>query len=275
MEHITKEQIAAFRSKVLGYYAAHMRVMPWRYPDKNGYYDPYKVLISEIMLQQTQVARVEPKYKDFLQLFPSIQSLAGADLELVLRVWNGLGYNRRAKYLWQTAQIIVTTYNGSIPRTVEQLITLPGIGRNTAGALIAYSFDMPVAFIETNIRTVYLRELMHDQTGVTDAAILELVTATLPKNNIREWYYALMDYGAFLKSSGVKAHTRAANYTKQSSFNGSLRQLRGAVLRQLSDSQESYVILEKLLPDRRLLKVLHVLTQEKMIHKKGDIYILG
>lgn len=233
--------------------------MPWR-----DHPTPYYVLVSEIMLQQTQVPRVMPKFSEFVAKFPDFGALAKADLGDVLRAWNGLGYNRRAKFLWEAAKIINAH---GFPTNLNDLTKLPGVGINTAGAIMAYVYDQPVVFIETNIRTVFIHHFFKDQLVVDDAAIRELVQATLPKNNTRQWYWALMDYGTFLKvSTGAHLH-KVKSYKRQSTFTGSNRQVRGAVLRQLTIGPLSTAQLQGTINDPRLHAVLQDLQSEGLIKK--------
>jgi A/G-specific adenine glycosylase len=200
----TVPTIPQFRDMVFDYYYAHGRsALPWRQPLVDGNFDPYKILVSELMLQQTQVNRVIPKYIAFLQKFPTLDMLSMSSQGDVLRAWSGLGYNRRAKFLQQAASIIQQKYNGVFPQTIAELATLPGVGVNTAGAIMAYAFDQPVTFIETNIRTVFIHSFFVNQEAISDRAIAEVVQASLPTENFREWYWALMDYGAYLKAQGL------------------------------------------------------------------------
>lgn len=232
-------------------YAAHGRPdLPWRNLPPN----PYHILVSEIMLQQTQVGRVLPKFHEFLMKFPTLEALADASLADVLRAWNGLGYNRRAKYLRQTAQMC----NGQLPTTYEQLVMLPGVGPNTAGAILAYAYNQPAIFIETNVRTVYLHWFFPGQADVTDSAIRSLLEQTLDVKRPRDFYWALMDWGTVLKQS-ENASRRSKHYTKQSKFEGSRRQLRGLVLRQLAAGSQPYS------EDERLPGVLEDLAREGLI----------
>ena len=219
-----------FRAIVLGHYEHAARDLPWRRTS-----DPYEILISEVMLQQTQVPRVMPKYQSFLQTFPDVQSLAAAPLADVLAAWSGLGYNRRAKSLKATAEMIVSEHGGQVPDTLEGLVTLPGIGHATASQILAFAFGVAVPFIETNIRSVYLHEFFGDADDVPDAAILPLVEATLDRDDPRTWYYALMDYGTHLKATVANPSRRSAHHTRQSRFEGSNRQVRGALLRELTE----------------------------------------
>lgn len=222
-------EIGEFRETVLAYYREHGRVLPWRQTD-----DPYEILISEVMLQQTQVPRVIPKYEAFVERFPSVRVLAAAPLADVLAAWSGLGYNRRAKSLKAAAERIVAEHDGRVPDTLEALVGLPGIGHATAAQVLAFAYGVAVPFIETNIRAVYLHHFFGDAEGVPDSAILPIVEATLDYDDPRAWYYALMDYGTHLKATMPNPSRRSAHHTRQSAFAGSMRQLRGALLREIT-----------------------------------------
>jgi len=264
-----------FCETVWAYYRANGRHdLPWRLPEPDGSFDPYKILVSEIMLQQTQVPRVLPKYQAFIREFPTVQALAAAPLGVVLVAWQGLGYNRRAKYLWQAAQIVVGDYKGIFPRTVQELVRLPGIGINTAGAVLAYAYNEQVVFIETNIRTVYIHHFLYDQVGVTDKDIQALVIATLPPADTRGWYWALMDYGTYLKQTVGNTSRASKTYARQSKFAGSLRQLRGKVLRVLANGPQLETDLLRLLDDERSQAVLKALTDEGMVRAHDGLYEL-
>lgn len=233
-----------FVEEVWKYYERHGRhSLPWR-KTKNA----YRILVSEIMLQQTQVDRVLPKYTAFIKRFPSLQVLAKASLGDVLREWQGLGYNRRAKMLHQCAQSVVQEYKGRLPSTQNELMKLPGIGHYTAGAVMAFAFQESVPIIETNIRTVFIHHFFHDDTDVCDTDIQKYVARTLDIENPREWYYALMDYGAFLKKTIGNQNSRSRHYTKQSTFKNSDRQIRGAILRLLATQNYSRIEMHKALP---------------------------
>jgi A/G-specific adenine glycosylase len=263
-----------FRTKVWDYYHGHGRHdLPWRQAGKGGF-DAYHVVVSELMLQQTQVSRVIAKYHLFLERFPTVHSLAEAPLGDVLRAWSGLGYNRRAKFLWQTALSVTQNYHGIFPGQRNELIKLPGIGSNTAGAILAYAYNRPAVFIETNIRTVYIHHFFHDRANVTDKAILELVAETLDSEYPREWYWALMDYGAYLKQSLGNPNHRSTTYTKQSTFQGSRRQIRGRVLRLLGTGPRTAAELQQQIPDKRLPAVLDTLSDERLIRRRGKAYRL-
>ncbi len=204
--------------------------MPWRQDTR-----PYYILVSELMLQQTQVARVVPKFERFIAQFPDETTLADASLAEVLVQWQGLGYNRRAKFLWQAAQMVVREYSGQFPRDIQGLLSLPGVGKNTAGAIMAYAHNQPSIFIETNIRTVYIHHFFQDATTVTDTEIAKKLQATLDCENPRTFYWALMDYGAYLKSQGIKTNSRSQQYKKQSKLEGSIRQVRGQIVKALAE----------------------------------------
>ncbi len=226
---VGNHDIEAFRELIFGYYEGNARDLPWR---RTSY--PYAILVSEVMLQQTQVSRVIPKYEAFMRLFPDVEALAAASLAEVLSAWSGLGYNRRAKSLKNAAETIVAEHCGRVPDTLEALTALPGIGHATAAQILAFAFGVPVPFIETNIRSVYIHEFFGDAEGIPDSAILPLVEATLDRDDPRTWYYAIMDYGTHLKATLPNPSRRSAHHAKQSKFEGSLRQVRGALLRELT-----------------------------------------
>jgi A/G-specific adenine glycosylase len=218
--------IEEFRREVWAFYAAHSRDLPWRRT-----FEPYAIMISEVMLQQTQVARVVPKYGDFLEAFPTVQALAAAKLADVLSAWQGLGYNRRALALHRAAAVIVTVHDGAIPRTVEELRRLPGIGHATAAAICVYAYETPVPFIETNTRAAFIHYFFQECPRVSDAELLPLVAAALDRSRPRDWYYALMDYGAWIKKMETNPSRRSTHHVVQSPFEGSRRQARAAALR--------------------------------------------
>lgn len=222
----TPAQLEAFTATVWREGEAHHRDLPWRYID-----DPYEVLVSEIMLQQTQVVRVEKYWPRFLEHFPTLDALAAAEVPLVLEMWQGLGYNRRALALKRTAEYCSEHYAGKLPETYEDLLALPGIGPATAGGVMAFAFQKPSLYLETNVRTVFLHELFPDQEGVSDKALEPLVRATCSEADPRGWYYALLDYGAYLKSIMPNPSRRSKHYAKQSAFEGSKRQKRAELVR--------------------------------------------
>ena len=215
--------------------------LPWRRTT-----EPYKILVSEIMLQQTQVDRVVPFYNAFIKKFPTAQKLAAAKLPAVLKAWQGLGYNRRAKFLHEAAKIIVR--EGFVGQK------LPGVGPYTAGAISAFAFNKPEVFVETNIRTVFFYHFGFLQKARTsDKELLPLVAEALRRSKMQphDFYAALMDYGSYLKKRGVKLNSRSKHYNKQSKFEGSARQLRGAILRELLKKPATLAQLTKNLSRKR------------------------
>jgi A/G-specific adenine glycosylase len=220
--------ITHFRNIIYEYYDTHKRDFPWRKTS-----DPYHILVSEIMLQQTQTDRVVEKFSSFIQRFPALQDLADAPLSVVLAEWQGLGYNRRGKFLHKMAQQIVSRHNGTIPRSPEILETLPGIGKATASSICAFAFNMPVVFVETNIRTVFIYFFFPGKDDVTDKEILPYIEKTLDTQKPYHWYSALMDYGVMLKKHKVNPGRRSSHYRKQAPFKGSIRQARGKIIREI------------------------------------------
>jgi A/G-specific adenine glycosylase len=256
--------IVEFRNLLAEQGRQHWRDMPWR-TDTQAYY----VLVSEMMLQQTQVARVIPKFKQFVAVFADIQSLAAAELSDVLAQWQGLGYNRRAKYLHDAARMIMSEFDGQFPRQTIQLVRLPGVGNNTAGAIAVYSFNQPSLFVETNVRTVYLHHFFADQSGISDVAIREKLALTLDYDNPRQFYQALMDYGSWLKANGVNNLQQSRHYKKQSPLAGSLRQMRGEIVRRLTSHTVNWR--EDIEHDERFEQALDGLIQDGLIETaNGD-----
>lgn len=220
---------ANFKKEVWRYFRLHKRDFPWRRTN-----NPYRVLVSEFMLQQTQVERVAPKYLVFVKQFPDFAALARASVADVLRAWQGLGYNRRALALKKCAEAVVKEYRGTLPPDFEKLDALPGIGQSTAGAVCAFAFNMPVVFIETNIRRTYINFFFKNRKKVSDDEILPFMQKTVDQSHAREWYWALMDYGSMLGDKEKEnPNTRSAHYKKQPRFEGSRRQLRGKITKLL------------------------------------------
>lgn len=268
-------QIQAFQDTVWRYYDVHGRhELPWRRSQSDGSFDPYKIVVSELMLQQTQVSRVIPKFEAFFEQFPTFAALAAAPLSDVLIAWSGLGYNRRAKFLWQLARTVVDESAGKLPSDRSDLIRLPGIGPNTAGAIRAYAFNQPEVFIETNIRTVFFHHFFTDQTNIPDKQLFPLIEQAVPADNAREWYWALMDYGTFLKQTVGNVSRASASYIKQSTFQGSRRQIRGQILKLLAAGSMTIVELRDLIRDERLESVLQDLRSEQFIERSDDRYRL-
>ncbi len=258
-----------FKTLIWDYYKRYKRIFPWRETTK-----PYHIFISEVMLQQTQVGRILKKYEPFLKTFPSFQSLAQASLRMVLKEWSGIGYNRRALYLKTSAEMVVQDYNGILPSDPLELQKLPGIGSATACAIITYSFNIPTVFIETNIRRVFIHHFFQDREGISDRDIYPLVEQTVDKQNPREWYWALMDYGTHLAETVPNPNKKSKHYSIQSKFEGSNRQLRGKILRLLGENKaiSKERLYEILKYDKRITEVLQSLFTEGFLIEKNDTF---
>jgi A/G-specific adenine glycosylase len=270
---MTKKDIVFIECVRVFYSRAGRHLLPWRKT-----HNPYRILVSEIMLQQTQVERVIPKFKSFLKRFPTVQALAAASLGEVLTEWQGLGYNRRAKMLQRAAQVIVEEYNGRWPKTYTELLRLPGVGPYTAGAISAFAFNTPIPLIETNIRTVYLHHYYPGKGGVTDAELFPIITRTLDQENPREWYAALMDYGSYLKMTVGNVSRFSRHHSVQKTFKGSDREIRGAVIKTLTGTAsmtESALlnVLSEFEPARVRAQVAK-LSQEEMVRQVRGRYAL-
>lgn len=220
------------------------RDLPWRNLD-----DPYQVWLSEVMLQQTQVSRVITRWQEWLERFPQVEALAFASSADVLEAWQGMGYNRRALALKAAAEIIETSYRGVFPRSNKELQALPGIGPATAAGIRCFAFGLPDTYLETNVRTVLLHELFPDETAVPDSLLEPLVSLTCPPASSagdkgdacrgpRVWYYALLDYGAQLKRELPNPSRRSKHHSVQSKFEGSYRQKRSFILKQVLANPE-------------------------------------
>ena len=246
--------------------------LPWRQTQ-----DPYLILVSELMLQQTQVVRVIPKYEAFVKRWPTAAQLASASLGDVLRMWQGLGYNRRAKFLHECAKEITENHAGQFPLSEAKLRKLPGIGPYTASAICAFAYNQPVELIETNIRQVMIHNFFKRAEEVTDAQILEKVRRTLPENQSRQWYAALMDYGTHLKALHGNNTRIVKGYTKQSKFKGSNREVRAAIIRTLTDGpltkKELWQALEQYDQDK-IEPQLQTLLRDGLVALKGGKYTL-
>lgn len=199
--------------------------LPWRRTC-----DPYRIFISELMLQQTQVDRVIPKYTEFLKAFPTIQKLSRASQSNVLKTWHGLGYNRRALYACRAAQKIIGEFRGKFPHDIHDIELLPGVGKYTVRAIRVFAWNTPEVLIETNIRRVFIHFFFSNKSTVADRDILAYIQKTLPRKNPRAWYWALMDYGALALKDVKNPNRKSAHYTRQSRFLGSRRHARAKII---------------------------------------------
>lgn len=253
----------SFRKKVWAYYRMHGRHdLPWRKT-----HDPYKILVSEVMLQQTQVERVKPYYEAFIRRFPTARKLSAAPLSAVLSLWQGLGYNRRAKLLREAAQAVG---HGVFPKRLKELEKLPGVGPYTARAVMAFAYGKDAVLVETNVRTAVMHHFFPKRRKVSDEEIEKVLLAASPKGRGRQWNYALMDYGAHLKRSGVRLNAKSKHYVKQTRFSGSMREARGALLKELTRGSRAEVRLLGLLGDDRrtqLKEALAALTRERLVRR--------
>lgn len=269
---ITKEELREFQNTVWDYYRVNKRDLPWR-KTKN----PYHIFISEVMLQQTQVGSVIPKYIDFIKKFPTFEKLAKSPFSEILSIWKGLGYNRRALYLLNSSITICSTYEGRVPKSVEALDLLPGIGSATANSIYVFVFNEPKVFIETNIRRVFIHHFFKGKKDVDDKLIYPLVLLSLSSDRPRDWYYALMDYGTYLGKAFPNPNRQSKHYTTQSKFRGSSRQVRGEILSiLLKEKNLSLKTLENLITGNRdfFKKALEELVKEKLVKvEKGVVKI--
>ncbi len=269
----SKPCILAFQQMVLSFYEQHGREMAWRNTT-----DPYQILVSEIMLQQTQVERVTGKFPDFIRAFPDFATLATASLGEVLTLWQGMGYNRRAIALQKCAIRVMYEYNGILPDDVDILETFPGVGRATASSIAAFAFNKPVVFIETNIRRVFIHFFFTDTETVNDTEILSLAEKTLYRKNPRIWYWALMDLGSALKKTVPNPNRRSKIYKKQAPFEGSDRKIRGVLLKILLEYQfiEEEEIISRVAEDpQRVRWILSALEADGFIERKDNGFVLA
>ena len=262
---LTKLQIENFRKVVYAGAASPRPHMPWRTS-----ITPYKILISEVMLQQTQVVRVVDYFNNWITLFPNFLSLSKATPAHVLKAWQGLGYNNRGLRLHELAKIVVQKYKGKLPHDLESLIQLPGIGPYTAGAIIAFAYNKPISMIETNIRRVYIHHFFSDEENVHDKDLLPIIEQTLDGMNPRIWYWALMDYGSQLpKLAKFNPNTQSKHYTKQSQFKGSMREMRSIITKQILSAKNQKITLALLAKlfgdDARFDDALASLVKDKVV----------
>ena len=269
---LTEDIIDNFRKIICNYFKQYGRNFPFR-----NVINPYYVLISEIMLQQTQTNRVSQKFLEFIKKYPDFYSLANASNENILKIWQGLGYNRRALALKIIAKKVIEEYNDILPDSIDVLKTFPQIGNNTASSIVTFAYNKPTYFIETNIRRVYIYFFFPNKLKIDDKDIMEILKNTIDINNPRKWYYALMDYGVMLKKSHPELHKRSKHYKKQSKFKGSNRQIRGLIIKRLLE--EKKMIKEELIKilgfsEKRTINIIKQLEDEGfLIIKDKEITI--
>lgn len=258
MIEIPSAHIRAFRRRIWRFYARHRRCLPFRETD-----DPYRIVVAEFMLQQTQAERVIPKYEAWLKAWPTWEKLAQASRRELLQVWSGLGYNRRAICLGRLAELVVSRFSGRLPDDPAVLLTLPGIGPYTAHAVLIFAFNRPLVAIDTNIRRVLIHEfnLARD---VTRAELEYLARKLLPRGRSRDWHNALMDYSRV----ALPARLPVAPPAKQPPFLGSRRQIRGEIIRRLTVSHR--VAIDRIAYDmkrsvREVTEAAESLQKERLI----------
>lgn len=261
-----------FQKVVWDFYRQNGRTFPWREDHR-----PYQVFISEVMLQQTQTDRVLQKFDLFIKKFPDFKSLAKADLRDVLAEWQGLGYNRRGLFLHRAAQMICEKYDGQLPSDPVLVDNLPGIGPATAASICAFAFNLPTVFIETNIRSVYIKLFGGDGENIDDKHLLPLIEKTVAHERARDWYYALMDYGVMIKKTCGNPNRRSKQYARQSTFEGSDRQIRGEILRiLLAQKQVDFAGLCSHFADcpERIERIVTGLCTDGIVSRRGETYCL-
>ncbi|HEX2978510.1 MAG TPA: hypothetical protein VHO47_05305 [Candidatus Babeliales bacterium] len=269
---LVADEIASFQKTIWDYFNERGRSFSWRQTQ-----NPYHIVVSEVMLQQTQTFRVAPKYEQFIAAFPDFQTLATAQFSEVLRYWKGLGYNRRALNLQKLAQEVMHKFGGILPTIPEIIDEFPGIGPATASSICAFAFNAPSVFIETNIRAVYIHFFFQGKEKVHDSEIRPFVELTLDKENPRLWYYALMDYGVMLKKMYPNPSRKSAHHTTQTKFEGSDRQIRGMILQSLLESPKLSLIDLFSLINReptRIERILYELCKENLVISKNNFFHL-
>jgi A/G-specific adenine glycosylase len=264
---ITIEQ---FKETIWNHYAHNKREMPWR-SNTSLYY----VIVSEIMLQQTQVATVITKFNQFISLFPDFKTLSVADTKILLGAWSGLGYNNRALRLRECAKIISTNPKQfDCTTTLEVLDNLPGIGHATAAAILAYSYNQPTPYIETNIRRIFIHHFFADHVNIDDKQLLPLIEQAMDRDNPREWYWALMDYGSYLKTIIPNPNRKSKTHSIQSKFEGSVRQVRGEILRRLQTGKLTQNQIELEFGQRGVKAILGLVRDKVIIISKNSILLV-
>jgi A/G-specific adenine glycosylase len=264
---IPVENIRWFQKKIFSFYEKNKRDLPWRKTT-----DPYKILLSELMLQQTQVKRVVLYYEKWIKKWPTIDALASASLPEVLQMWMGLGYNSRAVNLHKTVRKIVAQFGCDVIEAMKQYKELPGIGRYTSQAVQIFSTNADLVTVDTNIRRIFISEFALPIT-ITDMELWGIAETCLPRGKSRDWHNALMDYGALhltAQKTGIKPKTQ------QSRFEGSDRQVRAKILRCLLQKSMSLSEMETTfkLEQGRLQPILKKMIHENIIEKRNTTYQL-
>ncbi len=265
MIKISPVKIQTLQNKILNWYTTNKRDLPWRTTQ-----EPYHILVSEIMLQQTQVDRVIPYYHKWLETFPTLESLAKAEKTLILKNWSGLGYNNRPLRLQQLAQQL-TQKSLPFPTTYVSLVELPGIGPYTANAILAFAFNQSVPVIDTNIRRVLIHEL-HLPEAISLENLQIIAQQCIPKDKSKLWHNALMDYGALYATS---RKTGIESLSKQSKFEGSTRQVRSNIVKYLLENKTTTLErLKSLYSHKEFNTILEKMLKEGLVKQKENTLTL-
>ena len=263
---IDPASVAELQGRILGWYAAHGRDLPWRRTT-----DPYAILVSEVMLQQTQAPRVIPKFAAFLEAYPRLEDLAEAPLDEVLRLWRGLGYNSRARRLRDCAEVAAAVVGGpaGLPRSFDGLRILPGIGPYTARAVLIFAYNDDLAAVDANVRRVLTHELDLPP-ALNDRGLQMIAEVVLPRGRSRDWHNALMDYGALVLTARA---TGIAPRTRQGAFVGSRRWYRSLLLQALLDRGpqrlDQLAVALDVTPDVAA-ELADLLTRDGLVRRDGD-----
>lgn len=266
MQEIAQNKINNFHSKLFSWFSENKKDYPWRKTT-----DPYHIMVSEFMLQQTQTSRVVPKYLSFLDKFPTLESLANADNRDVLELWSGLGYNRRAIWLKEASQKILSL--GSFPKDPKELKKIKGIGDYTSRAIIIFAYNENIATVDTNIRRIFIVEGFATE-ETKQKELFEVAEQLLPKNNSREYHSALMDYGNVILTS---AKTKIKPKTVQGKFEGSDRQYRGRIIKYLTShliATKEEILKNCSVPEERIDSILSKLVKDRLIKKEKENFTL-
>ncbi len=264
MKPLTSTKITSFQKKIFKWWEANRRVFPWRETT-----EPYAILVSELMLQQTQAPRVVEKFNQFVEVFPDLESLAKAQKFEILQLWSGLGYNRRAIWLQEAAQMIIE--RKEFPNTPEELQKMKGIGKYSAHSILIFAFNYDLATVDTNIRRILVAEKFAEE-KTSERDLWEIAKKLVPKGRSRDWHNALMDYGSIeltVAKTGIKP------LTKQGKFKGSDREYRGKILKLLLESKKitiNQMITVLNLQEVKLESILQKMVKENLIKKKGKYY---
>ncbi|MFX1254102.1 MAG: Fe-S cluster assembly protein HesB [Promethearchaeota archaeon] len=263
---ITSEKINRFHEKIFAWWEDNKRDFPWRQTT-----NPYHIMVSEFMLQQTQASRVVDKYLAFIRIFPTLNSLARADKADVFRLWSGLGYNRRAIWLHEAANLILQMEE--FPKDPSQLKKLKGIGSYTSRSILIFAFNLNLATVDTNIRRILIAEGFATE-ETTERELFEIAEQIVPKNRSRDYHSALMDYGALVKTA-TKTGIRPTS--KQGKFAGSNRQYRGRIVKYLTTKKRAdreELIRECSVPPEKADLIFDSLITDSLLQKKGNEYFL-